>query len=67
MIQLFVNVDADGNIKKEYSGENIIAEENFDFHFLTDQETVDNLPNLKIVMNGMKKSLVLKDEVGGGS
>jgi len=59
-IQLFVNVDSEGNIKMSYSGENIIATEPFDFFFLTDEETVNNLANYHVVMVGFKPTLTLK-------
>ena len=63
MIQLFVNVDETGNIKKEYSGENIVAEDNYDYFFLTEKATIENLPNLKVVIGeNMKPQLVLKEE-----
>lgn len=59
-IQLFINVDSEGNIKMIYSGENIIATEPFDFFFLTDEETIDNLVNYKVTIVGFKPTLTLK-------
>lgn len=59
-IQLFINVDSEGNIKMSYSGENIIATEPFDFFFLTDEETVNDLVNRRVVMEGFKPTLAVK-------
>lgn len=59
-IQLFVNVDNEGNIKMSYSGENIIATEPFDFFFLVDEEIVNNLTDYHVVMSGFKATLQLK-------
>ena len=59
-IQLFVNVDDNGEIKMSYSCENVIATEQFDFFFLTDEETVNDLTNFKVAIVGFKPALALK-------
>ena len=61
MVQLFVNVDSEGNIIFHYSGENIIAMEPFDFFFLVeDAEIIDNLQNYKVIIEKFKPLLVKK-------
>ncbi|PZX07888.1 hypothetical protein C7437_1011010 [Psychrobacillus insolitus] len=60
-IQLFVNVDNEGNIITSYHGENIIAADPYEFFFLTDVQTVEDIGLYKVVMVGMKPTLVLKE------
>lgn len=60
MLQLFVNVDMNGDIIRVYSGENIIATDPYDFFFLVDQLTIDTLEQHKVVMNGFNAELQLK-------
>ncbi len=60
-MQLFVNVNEQGEITTSYFGKNIIATEAFDFFFLVDEEIVDNIDNYQVSLDGFKPSLVLKD------
>lgn len=59
-MQLFVNVDAYGNIVTSYFGENIIATEPFDFFFLVEESVVESLADYRVVMAGFKATLDLK-------
>ncbi|MEC3882633.1 hypothetical protein VKA52_02695 [Halobacillus sp. HZG1] len=60
MWQVFVNVDEQGNILVEYSGRNIIAEDQYDYFFLVNEEVAMHLNEYKVSLNGFKPSLVLK-------
>jgi hypothetical protein len=60
-IQLFVNVDSEGNIITSYSGENIIAADPYEFFFLTNTQTVDSIDLYEVAITGMKPTLVLKE------
>lgn len=62
-MQLFLNVDANGEIIDSYYGENVIASESFDFFFLVDEAMVNNLPLYHVVMDGFKARLILKEVV----
>ncbi|MFC4712221.1 hypothetical protein [Planococcus dechangensis] len=62
-IQLYINVNPDGSIKKAVSGENIVASEDYDFFFMKPEEIANQIHLYKVVMNGMVKDLVLKDLV----
>lgn len=60
-IQLFVNVDDGGNIIAAQMGESIVATEEFNFFFLIDMEIANAIHSYKVVLNGMKAALVLKE------
>lgn len=60
-VQLYVNVDSSGNIKSLYSGKNIVATEQYDYFFITDEETADRAGLYKVVIENMKPKLVLKE------
>ncbi|CDQ17935.1 hypothetical protein [Halobacillus karajensis] len=59
--QVYVNVDEEGFIILQYSGKHIVATDDFDFFFLTDEETIANLEDYKVQLDGYKPSLVLKE------
>lgn len=61
-VQLFVNVDSNGNIIADDSGKNIVATESFDYFFITDEGVADNAGLYKVVIgDNMKPQLVLKE------
>ncbi|MBZ5203189.1 hypothetical protein HU147_18460 [Planomicrobium chinense] len=59
-IQLFVNVDEEGNIIDAQMGVNIVQSDPFPFFFLIDEEMAANISDYKVVIEGMKPKLVLK-------
>ena len=59
-LQLFVNVDDEGEIINAQYGENIVATDEFNFFFLVDEETMQTIQNYKVALKGMKPMLVLK-------
>jgi hypothetical protein len=61
LIQLFLNVDNEGNIVQTYSGKEIVANEPFHFFFLIDEDIWGNVPAYKVQIDGYKPSLVLKE------
>lgn len=62
-IQLFCNVDEEGNIIDAYYGENIIASEPYDFFFFVNVQTdaVPDITKYKVVIEGFKAQLVKKE------
>ncbi|CRK80297.1 hypothetical protein [Neobacillus massiliamazoniensis] len=65
---IYVNVDVEGNITNAIAGERIIPDKEYDFFFLRDEITASNIMKFKVVLNGFKADLVLKEgeEIGGG-
>lgn len=59
-VQLYLNVNADGNITGTYSGKNIVATEQYDYFFIVNEETADKAGLYKVVIDNMKPQLVLK-------
>ncbi|WP_404466529.1 hypothetical protein [Planococcus rifietoensis] len=59
-LQLYINVDEEGNILFDYSGKNIVATESYDFYFMVNSEVADDIHLYKVVMQGMKPKLILK-------
>lgn len=62
MIQVFVNVDENGNIKSVYSGKNIVMTEPYHYCFIKEEEIADEAYLYKVVINKMVPELVLKSE-----
>lgn len=65
-IQLYVNVNPDGTIKKVVSGEPIVASENYHYYFLKPEKVANEAHLYKVVINNMVPELVLKDDIPGG-
>lgn len=59
-IQLYLNVDAEGNIKSAYSGQNIVATEQYDYFFIVDDETANTAGLFKVEIENMQPKLVKK-------
>lgn len=59
--QLYVNVTPEGFIRSMYSGKNIVATEQYDYFFITDEDTADNAGLYKVVIENMKPKLVLRE------
>lgn len=59
-IQLYCNVDDQGNITQSIYGMNIIPSETFDFFFMIDEETAENIEDYKVGIEGFKAALILK-------
>lgn len=59
--QLYVNVTPEGFIRGMYSGKNIVATEQYDYFFITDEDTADNAGLYKVVIENMKPKLVLRE------
>jgi hypothetical protein len=60
LIQLYCNVDNEGNIIESYYGPNILPDVAYDFFFMVEEQITDNLDQYKVILNGFKASLVLK-------
>jgi hypothetical protein len=56
-IQLFCNVDDEGTITDAYMGKNIVATESYDFFFLIDEETAENITEFRVVIERFKPRL----------
>lgn len=57
-MQIYVNVDQDGNIIEASVGENIIPSKQFDFYFYSETEVdLDTVSRSKVVVNGFKAML----------
>lgn len=61
-VQLYINVDAEGNVTGTYSGKNIVATEEYNYFFIVEEEVADQAGLYKVVINEMVPELVLKDE-----
>ncbi|MGE6370657.1 hypothetical protein ACQKDB_16135 [Planococcus kocurii] len=59
-IQLYCNVDDNGEIMQSFIGLNIIPGESYDFFFLISGEQAENINDYKIVMSGFKAELIRK-------
>ena len=59
-IQLYCNVDDEGNIIQSFFGENIIPSEAFTFFFMIDEETVENIEDYKVGIERFRPVLILK-------
>lgn len=68
--QVFVTVDDEGNLISMDLGEMIVRTEPADFFFMVGEEIRQDLMehayNYRVVLNGYRASLVLKEEIGGG-
>lgn len=62
-IQLYVDVDAEGNIINAQMGVNIVQTDPFPFFFLIDEEMAAKISEYKVVLEGMKPKLALKDAI----
>ncbi|ANU28463.1 hypothetical protein [Planococcus versutus] len=60
-VQVFVNVDKNGDILSGQIGQNIAASEDFDFFFMVSPVVAEELDKYKVQLDGFKKSLVLKE------
>lgn len=60
-IQLFVKVNENGEIIESYAGRNIIAVDQYDYFFLVEESMAEKINDYKVVINGMKPSLSLKE------
>jgi hypothetical protein len=58
---LFVNIDENGNVIEALFGQNIIPDREYDFFFYTTAEIAENAFDYKVVIEGMKPELVMKD------
>lgn len=60
VVQLYVNVDQDGNVRGMYAGKNIVATEQYDYFFIVDEDVADQAGLYKVEIDNMKPRLVLK-------
>lgn len=58
---IFVNVDDQGNVIRAMGGTSPVPDAEYDFFFLRDKLTLDNITKFRVVMNGFKADLVLRD------
>lgn len=58
---IYVNVDNEGNVIKGSGGTSPVPELEYNFFFIRDQITLDNILKFKVVLNGFVPDLVLKD------
>lgn len=59
-VQLYINVNSDGNITGTYSGKNIVATEQYDYFFIVEESVADQAGLYKVEIENMKPRLVLK-------
>lgn len=58
---IYVNVDEEGNVVYGVGGTRPVPEAEYNFFFLRDQLTLDNITKFKVVLDGFKAELVLKE------
>lgn len=58
---IYVDVDEQGNVIASQGGTNAKPEREYDYFFIRDKLTLDNILKFKVVINGYKPDLVLKD------
>ncbi|WP_191556618.1 hypothetical protein [Metabacillus idriensis] len=58
---IYVNVDEQGNVIKGMGGTSPVPDAEYDFFFIRDKITLDNITKFKVVLNGFKPDLVLKE------
>lgn len=58
--QIYVNVDDNGNIISAMQGKMLVVNQQWDFYFYESQEVADNLQDYKVIVEGLRKKLVLK-------
>ncbi|MDX8288828.1 hypothetical protein SLL00_03445 [Metabacillus indicus] len=56
---IYLNVDEEGNVTQSTGGSNPVPE--YDFFFIRDKQTLDNISKFRVVINGFKPDLVLKE------
>lgn len=61
-VQIFVNVDSQGNIVEIFTGEKLVATESFDFYFFKNKQVAEDIDSYKVKLTGLKADLVLKEE-----
>lgn len=58
---IYVDVDEQGNIVSSQGGTNAKPEREYDYFFIRDKLTLDNILKYKVIINEYKPDLVLKD------
>lgn len=58
---IYVNVDAEGNVVYGTGGTDPVPDAEYNFFFIRDRITLDNITKFKVVINGFKPDLILKD------
>lgn len=56
---IYLNVDDNGHVTQATGGTNPLPE--YDFFFIRDRQTLDNITKFRVVINGFKPDLVLKE------
>lgn len=58
---VYVNVDDEGNVIQGVGGTRPVPEAEYDFFFLRNKLTLENITKYKVVLDGFKSDLILKD------
>lgn len=61
IVQIYVNVDSNGEILTAQTGEKLTPAEEWDYYFLKEVEIAEDIYSYKVTIEGMKPKLVLKD------
>ncbi|KKI91271.1 hypothetical protein WQ54_15725 [Bacillus sp. SA1-12] len=60
-MRIYVNVDGTGNVVEGLGGTNPRPDKEYAFFFIRDKLILDNILKFKVVINGFKPDLILKD------
>lgn len=58
---IYLDVDEQGNVTACQGGTNTVPEKEYDYFFIRDKLTLDNIRKFKVVINDYKPNLILKD------
>lgn len=61
--QIYVNVDAKGEILTAQTGEKLTPAEEWDYYFLKEVEIAEDIYDYKVIIDNMKPQLILKSAV----
>jgi hypothetical protein len=58
---IYVDVDSEGYVVKGIGGTNPVPDAEYDFFFIRDKITADNLTKFRVVISNFSPDLVLRD------
>ncbi|MRX54710.1 hypothetical protein GJU41_12070 [Bacillus idriensis] len=58
---IYVNVDNEGNVTTGIGGTNPVPETEYNYFFIRDRQTLENITKFRVVINDFKPDLALKD------
>lgn len=59
--RIYVDVDADGNIRENLAGEYVVPDREYDFYFYKEKSIGENILDYKVEIVKFKPDLVLKE------